>query len=146
MKKFSFELQDILEFRKFERRQAEIELGKALAAERGIQQKLDDLAARQAKIASETRGSFDFQDITSAYRFSDFARAQTEYLLSEMAKAQGVSDEKREVLRLAMQKTDALERLKEEQKEEHRSAEILETDNIIDDIVTARGRRGTSGN
>lgn len=141
MKKFNFELEDVLQFRKFEQQQAEIELGKALAVERDIQQKLDTLTARQVKIAAETRGSFDFQDITNAYRFSDFARAQTEYFLNEMAKAQVQTDEKREVLRLSMQRTDALERLKEAQKEEHRNAEIFEWDNIIDDIVTARKRQ-----
>ena len=37
-----------------------------------------------------------------------------------------------------MQKTDSLERLKEAQREEYRSAEMIETDTIIDDIVTAR--------
>ena len=109
-----------------------------LAVERDIQQKLDMLAVRQVKIAAETRGSFDFQDITNAYRFSDFARAQTEYFLNEMAKARVQTDEKREVLRRAMQKTDSLERLKEAQREEYRSAEMIETDTIIDDIVTAR--------
>ena len=79
--------------------------------------------------------------ITNAYRFYDFVSAQTEYLMNEMAKAKIVSDEKRAVLRTAMQKEDALERLKEEQLEEYRSAEILEADNIIDDIVTARYRK-----
>ena len=58
-----------------------------------------------------------------------------------MANAKIVSDEKREILRTAMQKEDALERLKEEHLEEYRSAEILEADNIIDDIVTARYRK-----
>ena len=138
MKKFMFELQDILDFRKFEQQQAEIELGKALAKERGILAKLTSLQARQIKIAEDMRGSFDFRDIMSAYRFSDFARAQTEYFLTEMADAQSQSNEKREVLRCAMQKTDSLERLKEAQREEYRSAEMIETDTIIDDIVTAR--------
>lgn len=141
MKKFSFELEDILNFRKFERQQAEIELGKALAVERKIQDKLDYLAAQQVEVAEKSKGSKDFQDITNAYRFYDFVRAQTEYLMNEMANAKIVSDGKREVLRAAMQKEDALERLREEHLEEYRSAEILEADNIIDDIVTARYRK-----
>ena len=141
MKKFRFELEDVLQFRKFERQQAEIELGKALAVEREIQDKLDNLAAQQVEVAEKSKGSKDFQDIANAYRFYDFVRAQTEYLMNEMSKAKIVSDEKREILRPAMQKDDALERLKDEQLEEYRNAEILEADNIIDDIVTARFRK-----
>lgn len=141
MKKFRFELEDVLNFRKFERQQAEIELGKALAVEREIQDKLDNLAAQQVEVAEKSKGSKDFQDIANAYRFYDFVRAQTEYLMNEMSKAKIVSDEKREILRAAMQKDDALERLKDEQLEEYRNAEILEADNIIDDIVTARFRK-----
>jgi len=141
MKKFRFELKDVLQFRKFERQQAEIELGKALAVEREIQDKLDNLAAQQVEVAEKSKGSKDFQDIANAYRFYDFVRAQTEYLMNEMSKAKIVSDEKREILRAAMQKDDALERLKDEQLEEYRNAEILEADNIIDDIVTARFRK-----
>ncbi len=141
MKKFRFELEDVLQFRKFERQQAEIELGKALAVEREIQDKLDNLAAQQVEVAEKSKGSKDFQDIANAYRFYDFVRAQTEYLMNEMSKAKIVSDEKREILRAAMQKDDALERLKDEQLEEYRNAEILEADNIIDDIVTARFKK-----
>ena len=141
MKKFRFGLEDVLQFRKFERQQAEIELGKALAVEREIQDKLDNLAAQQVEVAEKSKGSKDFQDIANAYRFYDFVRAQTEYLMNEMSKAKIVSDEKREILRAAMQKDDALERLKDEQLEEYRNAEILEADNIIDDIVTARFRK-----
>ena len=101
MKKFRFELEDVLQFRKFERQQAEIELGKALAVEREIQDKLDNLAAQQVEVAEKSKGSKDFQDIANAYRFYDFVRAQTEYLMNEMSKAKIVSDEKREILRAA---------------------------------------------
>ena len=47
MKKFKFELEDILKFRKFEQHQAEVELGKALAVEQEIQSNLDNLAQQK---------------------------------------------------------------------------------------------------
>ena len=47
MKKFKFELEDILKFRKFEQHQAEVELGKALAEEQEIQSNLDNLAQQK---------------------------------------------------------------------------------------------------
>jgi flagellar FliJ protein len=69
MKKFVFDLQDILDIRKFEQQQAEIELGKALGVENEIQQKLNALAVRQASIQKTMKGSTDFNDIASANQF-----------------------------------------------------------------------------
>ena len=43
MKKFVFELEDILQFRKFEQEQAEIALAKALSDEREIQEKIEKM-------------------------------------------------------------------------------------------------------
>ena len=43
MKKFEFELEEILNIRRFEQQQAEVELGKALAEEKKVQDKIDNL-------------------------------------------------------------------------------------------------------
>ena len=53
MKKFQFELEEILNIRKFEQQQAEIELGKALASENEIQSKLNALAMQQASVQKQ---------------------------------------------------------------------------------------------
>ena len=116
MKKFQFELEEILNIRKFEQQQAEIELGKALASENEIQSKLNALAMQQASVV----------------------RNQSECLLNELAKAKLISDEKRSILKEAMQKVDSLEKLKEQQLEEYKAALIHEEDNELDDIVTSR--------
>ena len=65
MKKFKFELEDILKFRKFEQNQAEVELGKALAVEQEIQSKLDNLAQQKHSASEYIRGSKNFTDITN---------------------------------------------------------------------------------
>ncbi len=141
MKKFTFELEDILEFRKFEQQQAEFELGKALAVERQIQLKLESVASRQAEVQKCTAGSLDFSEIASAYRFYDFSRAKSAMLMRMLADAQHVSDGKRELLRCAMNKTDALKHLKEEQADAYYTDAIREEDNFIDDVVTGRYKR-----
>lgn len=140
MKKFSFELEEILNIRKFEQQQAETELGKALAEEQKIQNQLDGLAQRQAEIQHEMKGSKNFYDIANASQFYTYARNQRDKLLSELAEAKIVSDSKRETLRKAMQKTDSLEQLKEQQREEYKEELKCREQNEVDNIVTGRFR------
>ncbi len=144
MKRFEFSLEDILKFRKFEQRQAEIELGRALMAEKEIQDKLDALAAQKISTQKNMRDSSDFQAISAAGSYLAFVREQTDYLLNRMAEANIETEKKREILKLCIQKTDSLEDLKEAQLEEYRRAVLDEEDRENDDIVTSRigsGRR-----
>lgn len=142
MQKFKFELQDVLQFRIFEQKQAEVELGKALASEKEIQDNLDTLAGQLADSKRIIKGSTDFYAINDSIKFQQFVKKQTEYLLNKMAEAKLVSEQKREILKKCMQKTDALEKLKEKQMEEWKRAENLEDDDFSDDIVTGRyGRK-----
>ena len=142
MQKFKFELQDVLQFRIFEQKQAEVELGKALASEKEIQDNLDTLAGQLADSKRIIKGSIDFYAINDSIKFQQFVKKQTEYLLNKMAEAKLVSEQKREILKKCMQKTDALEKLKEKQLEEWKRAENLEDDDFSDDIVTGRyGRK-----
>lgn len=142
MRAFQFELEEILRVRRFEQQQAEIELGKAVAAENEIQSKLDALAMQQTVVKRETAGSTDFTDIAHAHQFYSFVRAQSEHLLNELAGAKLVSDEKREILRQAMQKVNALEKLKEQQRGQYAEELLHEEENELDDIVTSRFKPG----
>lgn len=138
MKKFLFELEDVLSFRKIEQQQAEAELAKALAAEREVQNMIDSLAMQQVKTAKSMEGSTDFLAIAQANEFYGFIRAKTEELLSEITKLKVISDEKREKLRLYMQRTESLEKLKEKQKEDFISFQKKAEAKEIDNIVTSR--------
>mgnify|MGYP002511248848 FL=1 len=138
MKKFVFELEDVLSFRKIEQQQAEAELAKALAAEREVQNMIDSLAMQQVKTAKSMEGSTDFLAIAQANEFYGFIRAKTEELLSEITKLKVISDEKREKLRLCMQRSESLEKLKEKQKEDFISFQKKAEAKEIDNIVTSR--------
>ena len=135
MKKFIFELEEILNVRAFEQQQAEVELGKALAEEQRIQNQLDNLAMNQIKTQKEMKGSTNFQDIANASQFYTYVRNQKEKLLSELTQAKIITEEKRNILKSAIQKTDALKDLKEQQfyefKEEAKRREQIEMDNIV---------------
>ena len=138
MKKFVFELENILDIRRFQQQQAEIELGKALAEEKEVQDQLDRLAQQKVQVSSSMKGSVNFADIANANQFYAFVRNRSELLMNELAQLKLVTDEKRNALQKAMQKTDSLENLKEQQKEEFVAAEKKREMREIDDIVTTR--------
>lgn len=60
MKKFSFELEQILKLRQFQQEQAQIELGKAVSEEARIQDGLNTLALQHSQVKKEISGSKDF--------------------------------------------------------------------------------------
>ncbi|MBD5442569.1 MAG: flagellar export protein FliJ [Treponema sp.] len=138
MKKFQFELEDILSVRKFQQEQAESELAKSLAVEQEIQRALDALAEYQTSIQKQMRGNTSFYDIVNATQFSGFVRNKSEMLMRRMAEAKVVSDEKRKIVKAAMQKTETLENLKKSQQKEYKIEVQKDDDNEIDDIVTSR--------
>lgn len=141
MKKFSFELEDVLNFRKFEQQQAEIELGKAVQAEKEIQDKLDSLAAQKSLVKKSMKDSKDFSAISNASSYYDFIKKQSEFLFTKMAESKLVTEEKRKILNRCMQKTDALESLKKEDFAEYRREALSEEDKENDDIATSRAGR-----
>ncbi|MCQ2585429.1 MAG: flagellar export protein FliJ [Treponema sp.] len=138
MKKFQFELQDILDVKKFEEDAATAELAKALAVETEIQNKLDSVAAQYIAAKTELKGTSDARSFISGHQFYKFLEYQKEELLKELAEANLVTDEKRKILTEIMQKTQALEKLKEEALSEYNAQANLEEENNADEINSIR--------
>ena len=68
MKKFSFELEKILEFRNFEKQEAEAELAKALSKENEIKSNLE-MIAKQMIISNQSLDkSSSFEDVITQSR------------------------------------------------------------------------------
>lgn len=131
MKKFSFELEKVLEFRDFERKEAEGELAKALALENEIQNNLKAIAAQMANLNKYMKGSVDFADVISASQNKSLLNYQKEELLKQLAQAQLVTQQKREILTECMKKTTALEKMKEIQLAQYKEeAKALEKKKI----------------
>lgn len=134
MKKFSFELEKILEFRNFEKQEAEAELAKALSKENEIKSNLE-MIAKQMIISNQSvdkSGSFD--DVIAQSRYNNLLNHRKEESLKELAKANLVTEEKRSVLAECMKKTVALEKLKEKRKEEWKTAYDYEEAEEIDEV------------
>jgi len=131
-KAFKFELQDVLDFRNFEKEQAQNELAKALAVEAQINNNLQIIASQFVLVKSQMDSFSDFEDIAAGNRRKILLESQKEELLKQLAEAKLVSDEKRAILAEAMKKTTALEKLKEKQlavfneKEDRVEAEMID--------------------
>lgn len=138
MKKFVFELEQLLNLRKYEQDQAQIELGKAVQVEQQIQDGLDTLAQQYVATKKLTSGQTDFAAIAKTQQFYQFIKQQQEKLMNDMAKAKIVTEEKRGLFNAAMQKHESLKKLKEKQYELFKAQVKKEEAKALDDIVTAK--------
>ncbi|MBP3742376.1 MAG: flagellar export protein FliJ [Treponema sp.] len=134
MKKFTFELEKVLEFRNFEKEQAEGELSKALAVETEINNNLKTIAQQYAAVKASMKGSKDFQDIMAQSRYNNLLDYQKEELLKQLAEAKLVTEQKREVLRECMKKTTALEKLRDKKLEDWKQAADYEEAEMLDEV------------
>lgn len=134
MKKFTFELEKVLEFRNFEKQQAEGELAKVLAVETEINENLKTIAQNYATVKAQMKGSQDFQDVMAQSQYNNLLEYQKEELLKQLTQAKIVSEQKREVLRECMKKTTALEKLKEKQLADWKQAADYEEAELLDEV------------
>ena len=134
MKKFTFELEKVLEYRNFEKQQAEGELAKALAVETEINDNLKKIAQNYAAVKARMKGSLNFQDMMSQDQYNNLLEYQKEELLKQLAQAKLVTEQKREVLRECMKKTTALEKLKEKQLADWKQAADYEEAELLDEV------------
>lgn len=138
MKKFSFSMQKILDLRIFEQRQAEMELGKANAEVARIQGELESIAKRKVSTIKNFDTNTDFLIQAEIQSFFFMLEQKKEKFLEELSMAQIAADEKREVVRQAMQKVKVLEKLKENKFRQWKKDSLKAEELAADDIVTAR--------
>ena len=134
MKKFTFELEKVLEYRNFEKQQAEGELAKAIAVETEINENLKKIAQNYAAVKAQMKGSLSFQDMMAGSQYNNLLEYQKEELLTQLAEAKVVTEQKRDVLRECMKKTTALEKLKEKQLADWKQAADYEEAELLDEV------------
>ena len=125
-------MQKILELREFEKKQAEQELGKAVAEETKIQNTLDLIAQQRIASAQSVKGVTDLYVLVGAENHVKFLDSKTEELLQQLTEAKLVTEQKREAMKKAMQNVSVLEKLRDARKaewqEEVKRAEAKEID------------------
>lgn len=120
MKKFKFELEQVLEYRDFEKQEAEAELAKALADEAEINRNIQLIAEQYINLKAKMKGSLNFDDVIAQNRHINLLDYQKEELLKQLAQAKIVTEQKRKVLQECMKKTTALEKMKDIQYQEYK--------------------------
>lgn len=138
MKKFVFSMEKILDLREYEEKQAQIELGKAIADAEKIRQQLNFVATEKAKMLSMDISGTSINERLVHENYLVRLDRQKEVLLEELAAAELIVDEKRAVFAEALKKRKVLSNLKEKQLQQYKKEKQLEEDNIVDDIVTSR--------
>ncbi len=138
MKRFSFSLQKVLDFREFEKKQAETELGKAVAEETKIENNLELIAKQRVETVATADGVHDINALYGINQYFQLLDQRKEKLLEDLTKAKLVTEEKRDVMREAMKKCKVLENLKEQRMAVWKKDEAKREENEIDDIVTSK--------
>ncbi|HAO30498.1 MAG TPA: flagellar export protein FliJ [Treponema sp.] len=138
MKKFVFSMQKILDLRAFEQSQAELELGKVNAEIARIQNELNAIAASRVSVTKSTDAvSGDFSLYAQTQNYFAFLDRRQEELFEQMAQAQLLAEQKREVVREAMKKVKVLEKLRETKLSQWKKERLDQEEKAMDDVVTA---------
>ena len=122
MKKFKFSLEKVLSLREFEENQAQIELAKAISVVTELNNKLKFIANERVKNNDARSNYIEGLDY------------QKEILLEELAQAELILEEKRQIMIEAMKKRKALEKLKEKQLQEYKKEILKEEEKVLDEI------------
>lgn len=138
MKKFKFELEQVLEYRDFEKQEAEAELAKALADEAEINRNIQLIAEQYINLKAKMKGSLNFDDVIAQNRHINLLDYQKEELLKQLAQAKIVTEQKRKVLQECMKKTTALEKMKDIQYQEYKKAVSDAEKKQIEDLAAIK--------
>ena len=140
MKRFSFSMQKILDIREFTERQAQIELGQAVAEVNRINEELEAVAQEKLRMLQINLKSASLNEFLVHENYMKRLELAKERLLEDLADAQLVVDEKREIFAEAMKQRKILSNLKEKQLAQYKKEALVAEDNAVDDLVTSRHR------
>lgn len=141
MKRFSFSLEKVQNLKEFKKKQAEMELGKALQEEAKIQNTLDMLAQKKIDTIKAADEMKDIHSLYSVQHYFALLDERKEIALEELTRAKVLTDEKRAAMEQAMREVKAIENFKELKKAEWKKQQLQEEENAIDEIVTSKYNR-----
>ena len=138
MKRFAFSLQKILDIREFAERQAQIELGRAVAEVNRINSDLEAVAQEKLRMIHQKQQEMTLNDFVVRENYMKRLELTKERLLEELAAAQLVVDEKREIFAEALKQRKILSNLRDKQYAQYKKDALVAEDNAVDDMVTSR--------
>jgi len=138
MKRFGFSLQKVLNLREFEEDQAKNELGKAIAESERIKAELEYVALKRVESNTARGKTSDMNEMMAIERFIVRLDLRKEELLEELAKAELVIEQKRQLFVEAMKNRKVVTKLKEKKEAEYKADMLKVEESAVDDIVGAK--------
>jgi flagellar FliJ protein len=146
MKRFSFDLEKVLELRSYREREAEIALGKAIGVLTLIEREIRSVTQERFQAASKRFGPGN--SIREMQWYDLYIRrldAALERLLKEAAQAELKVEEARQAFLEASRELKAIEKLKERRQKEYHKTFLTEETRNLDDIAGGAAVRQRTG-
>ena len=144
MKRFVFELEKVLDLRKYKERETEIALGRAISVLNEIEDSIASVDEERKRLSRQIPKSAI--DIIAFDRYAQKLDATKERLLKEAEEAQRKVDEAREIYLAASRDRKAIDNLKERRAQEYRKFVLTEETKTLDDISSGvKARQLTIG-
>lgn len=137
MKRFSFSLQKVLDLREYEENQAKLDLAAAIAEANRIQAELDQVA-HEIVAAGQVRITSDIPAMQANEAYKVRLKLRKGELLEELAQAELVIEQKREVFAEKMQDRKVITKLKEKAVAEYKAESEKDEEQANADVSNAR--------
>ena len=115
MKRFSFNLQKLLQLREFEEKNAKTALAAAVSEAERIKNELKSIAVERVRVNKTRNENVDTLFLITLEHYVNRLDVRKEELLENLAEAELLIEQRRAVLAAAMQKRSVLDKLKEKQ-------------------------------
>jgi len=136
MKKFSFNLQKVLQLRKFREEECKIELGQAISNLNLIENNIKITAIKRQNAASQRFSAAE--EIGAWENYIIRLDQEVMRLMEKAAAAEIIVEEKRALYLEASKDLKTLEKLKEKREKEHRKETLDYQMAEVDDLTSAR--------
>jgi len=135
MKRFSFNLEKLLQLRGFEEKNAKTELAAAISVAERIKLDLRNTAAERVRVNKTRNDTVDIRSLMTVENYVNRLDLRKEELLEQLAAAELTIEEKRKSFTAAMQKRSVLDKLKEKQFAQWRKESMSAEENALEDAV-----------
>lgn len=139
MKKFQFTLQKLLDIRTFREKEAETNLGRAVAAREAIILRLAEIAQEEAKTRRSLWSSLKTSgELTLHENYLERLRIEREKQEKALLEAEFIVEKMRKLYIKAHQERLIVSKLRERKELQWKAEGLKQQDAILDDIVNAR--------
>lgn len=144
MKRFNFSLQKVLDLREYEEDQAKLDLAAAIAEANRIQAELEHIA-REMVAAGAVRITSDIPAMQANEAYKVRLKLRKGELLEELAQAELVIEQKREVFAEKMRDRKVITKLREKALADYNAEVLKDEEQANDDLSNAKFARELSG-